>query len=62
MPSLRNDFKVRVAALSSRPLMCCSASPTLQRPPVVLPLQVAPQPSKDASVLMVRSKRGRVMS
>ena len=62
MPSPRNDFKARVAALSSRLLMCCFAFPTLQHPLVVLPLQVAPQPSKDASVLMVRSKEGKVMS
>ena len=52
MPTLRKAFKARMAALSSKQLMY-SALSTLQRPPVDMPLQVAPQPSKDASVLMV---------
>lgn len=60
--TLRNDFKIRMAALNSKQLMFCPASSTLQHPPVDLSLQVAPQPSKDASVLMARLKGGGVMS
>ena len=62
IPTLRNAFKARMAALSSKQLMCCSASSMLQCPPVYMPLQVAPQPSDNASVLMERLNGGGVMS
>ena len=44
IPTLRNAFQARMAALSSKHLMCCSASSTFQRPLVDMSLQVAPQP------------------
>ena len=55
MDDLKRADSARYAAFSSRRLICACASSGSHRSPIVVPGQVAPQPSKDASVETVIS-------